>query len=40
MKLRVITLFMGLGLTLIGCGASHNNGNINGNWTAANPPPK
>jgi hypothetical protein len=35
MKIRAITLFLGLGLTLAGCGSDNKSGNINGNWTAS-----
>ena len=35
MKTLGITLLLGLGLALVGCGASNNGGNINGNWTAS-----
>jgi hypothetical protein len=30
-----LTLLLGLGFVLAGCGASSKNGNINGNWTAS-----
>ena len=35
MKTPGITLLLGLGLALVGCGASNHAGNINGNWTAS-----
>jgi hypothetical protein len=34
MKTLAVTLLLGLGLTLAGCGSDRQSGNINGNWTA------
>jgi hypothetical protein len=34
MRSLAITLLLGLGLTLAGCGSDKQSGNINGNWTA------
>lgn len=34
MKTLAITVLLGLGLTLLGCGTGSNPGSINGNWTA------
>ena len=35
MKTLAITILLGLGFVLVGCGTSKNGGNINGNWTAS-----
>jgi hypothetical protein len=35
MKILATTVVLGLGLALVGCGASSKSGNINGNWTAS-----